>query len=64
MIKLYRYAIYGKDDKGSYIFLKCAKDSRTASRSIRDTGFQGYLDTSNPYAIDDIIDLDDTEVAR
>lgn len=58
-----KFAYFAKDDKGSYIFTVTAKDSHRARRKIRDTGFSAYIDP-NPWVIDDIIDLDNTEVAR
>ena len=63
MAELNKYAFFAKDGKGSYIFTVTAESSYQARIKIRETGFSSYIDP-NSWSFDDIIDLDNTEVAR
>lgn len=61
--KIFKYALFGRDDKGSYIFTVTAENPYQARSKIRKIGFQSYLDP-NSFIIDNIIDLDNTKVAK
>ena len=59
-----KYAFFAKNGKSNgFIFTVTAESAYQARVKIRETGFSSYIDP-NPWVIDDIIDLDDTEVAR
>lgn len=52
-----KFAIFGKDGKGSYLFIVEAERHFAATSKIRDSGFNGYID-HNSHDVDEIFTID------